>query len=472
MLTTVVAGALALIAVPRLNDAKPLTVLSGSMTGTYDIGDVVIVRPVDTAELRAGDVITFQPVSDNPALTTHRIEAVSYGSEGTQFITKGDANDAIDPEPIRPEQVMGQVWYSVPLVGHASVWMAGDWAQLAIHALAGVLLLYGTWLFGAGVLERARGGAPEEQVEQQPGLPALPKPPRVDWAHDMNRSYRHAFAASGVLAMVAVLIVVVGSPARAASERPRLLVGSSAGGPFLDQLPTALFTGAEPVVPGQGVGDTFWVKNASGAPARISVSLPDTEPSNELEAALAYDVKVGGAQLPTRLARSGRDACHTVAARRVIDPGAVQAVTVTAHLPRKAGPATMNQSASTDLRVTLTETPGGDIEICGDEAEDDPTQPTSAQTGGGQTGGGHSGGPAADGTVDCGQDVVITTTGTPTCVPTAVDAGVGGGHDDGFGGAGTWDTRPAAVVAGLLGGLLLLWAKRRREADEPAPDLA
>lgn len=156
LVVAVAAAGLALIVVPKATGSRPLTVLSGSMSGTYEIGDVVIVRPVDTDELHEGDVITFQPISDNPALTTHRIQAISYGSEGRQFVTRGDANGAVDPEPIKAEQVMGQVWYSVPFVGHASLALAGDWARTALDVLALGFLLYGGWFLSAGVAERVR----------------------------------------------------------------------------------------------------------------------------------------------------------------------------------------------------------------------------------------------------------------------------------------------------------------------------
>jgi signal peptidase len=156
VLLSVVLAAVALIVVPKATGAKPLTVLSGSMSGTYDIGDVVIVRPVDPAKLQVGDVITFQPVSDNPNLTTHRIVELTYGSEGTQFITKGDANGAIDLEPVTPEQVKGEVWYSVPVVGYASVWLASSWLGTAVEVAAGGLLLYGAWFIVAGVIEHRR----------------------------------------------------------------------------------------------------------------------------------------------------------------------------------------------------------------------------------------------------------------------------------------------------------------------------
>lgn len=154
VLAAVVAAGVLLIAAPRAVDGHPLTVLSGSMSGTYEIGDVVVVRPVEAEKLRAGDVITFQPVSDNPSLTTHRITAVTYGSEGTRFVTQGDANGAADPEPVRPEQVMGEVWYSVPMVGYASVWLAGDRVRTLVNLGSGGLVLYGAWLMASGLLDR------------------------------------------------------------------------------------------------------------------------------------------------------------------------------------------------------------------------------------------------------------------------------------------------------------------------------
>ena len=160
LLAAVVAAALALIVVPKAAGAKPLTVLSGSMTGTYDIGDVVIVRPAATEELVVGDVITFQATSDDPTLTTHRIVGLAYGSDGTRFVTQGDANDAADPSPIRPEQVMGEVWYSVPVVGHASLWMAGGWVRNALDLLAAGLLVYGGWFVALGLIERRRRSVP------------------------------------------------------------------------------------------------------------------------------------------------------------------------------------------------------------------------------------------------------------------------------------------------------------------------
>ena len=157
LLGTVVLCGLALIVVPKATGSRPLTVLTGSMTPTYLPGDVVIVRPADATSLQIGDVITFQAVSDDPRLTTHRIKSVVLTGTGRQYVTQGDANGAVDPAPITPAQVRGTVWYSVPYVGYAATWAAGGTLRLLINIAAGGLLLYGGYMVAAGALDRRRG---------------------------------------------------------------------------------------------------------------------------------------------------------------------------------------------------------------------------------------------------------------------------------------------------------------------------
>jgi signal peptidase len=166
LLGLVIAGGLALIVVPKATGAKPLTILSGSMTGTYDIGDVVVVKPVDTDELQIGDVITFQPFSDDPQLTTHRIVGVSFGSNGREFVTQGDANNAADLKPISEKQVMGKVWYSVPKVGYASVCFAGHLMRTVTDLVGIGLLLYAGVFIAGGLRERRRKNTEDDTTTE------------------------------------------------------------------------------------------------------------------------------------------------------------------------------------------------------------------------------------------------------------------------------------------------------------------
>jgi len=156
VLLAVLALAIALAVVPRMMGGAALTVLTGSMEPTYSPGDMVVSLPHD--RYAVGDIVTFQPVSDDPALITHRIVSVLELPSGTEYVTRGDANGA-DDVPIVAEQIMGEVAYSVPWIGFASQ-AAGDHRSLLL-ALAGAGLLgYGIYAVGAAVLARRRAASP------------------------------------------------------------------------------------------------------------------------------------------------------------------------------------------------------------------------------------------------------------------------------------------------------------------------
>ena len=141
-LLVVLAVAVALTVVPRLLGGAALTVLTGSMVPTYEPGDVVVVRGVEDAaqEVQVGDVVTFQPVSDDPALVTHRVVEKVFSTRGTTFVTRGDANGA-DDDPLVPEQIKGVAVYHVPWVGHLSLWVGGHRGTV-VGAAAALLLGY------------------------------------------------------------------------------------------------------------------------------------------------------------------------------------------------------------------------------------------------------------------------------------------------------------------------------------------
>lgn len=138
LLAVLLALAAATAVVPRLLGAVPLAVLSDSMRPAFAAGDLVVARPVDPEQLRPGDVVTFRPRSDDPALVTHRVLSVDRGPGGvTGLVTRGDANAAAD-EPLVPEQVVGRVLYTVPHAGHLAQVPAAR--GLAVAAGAGLVV--------------------------------------------------------------------------------------------------------------------------------------------------------------------------------------------------------------------------------------------------------------------------------------------------------------------------------------------
>jgi signal peptidase I len=145
------------IAIPRLTGATPYTILTGSMTPTYPPGTLVVDKPADPDSVGVGTVVTYQLESGKPAVVTHRVVAVTTTVTGEQrFITQGDANPAPDEEPVRPEQIRGQVWYAVPQLGRVSVLFSGHERQLLTYGIAGLLGLYALSMFAGAFRDRRR----------------------------------------------------------------------------------------------------------------------------------------------------------------------------------------------------------------------------------------------------------------------------------------------------------------------------
>ncbi|MFS0703087.1 signal peptidase I [Cellulomonas sp. 179-A 9B4 NHS] len=176
LLLVVLALAVALAVVPRALDGAALTVLTGSMVPTYDPGDVVVVRGVKDAqaEVQVGDVISFQPLPDDPTLVTHRVVEVRSTTDGPRWVTRGDANGA-DDEPLQAKQIKAEVVYHVPYVGHATL-AVGQHRSTVVIGAAIALFAYGAFM----VLRPERTPAAEEPAVDEPAVdepvPALTEP--------------------------------------------------------------------------------------------------------------------------------------------------------------------------------------------------------------------------------------------------------------------------------------------------------
>lgn len=147
------------IVVPRVAGAVPLTVLSGSMEPTLPVGALAVVRPVDTQDVRIGDVITFLPNPDDSTAVTHRVTAIQNHQDGTRtFTTQGDANSAPDA-PVADYQVRGRVWYSLPWLGYVSSAMNGEHREQVVYVAAGGFFVWALTLWGRGWAEHRRAAA-------------------------------------------------------------------------------------------------------------------------------------------------------------------------------------------------------------------------------------------------------------------------------------------------------------------------
>lgn len=87
--------------VPNVLGYAPLSVQTGSMSGTFETGDLIICKVTNdpSYEYEKGDVVTF-PIEINgvSALNTHRIVDVIEDENITYYQTQGDNADT-NPEP-------------------------------------------------------------------------------------------------------------------------------------------------------------------------------------------------------------------------------------------------------------------------------------------------------------------------------------------------------------------------------------
>lgn len=100
----------------------PAAVYSGSMRPAMDVGDVVIIAKVTPDTIKPGDVVQFR--EGNYTVIHRVIEVVEI--EGSKFfITKGDANNKPDTNPVIPGNVVGKAVFTIPKVGWVAIVVKG-----------------------------------------------------------------------------------------------------------------------------------------------------------------------------------------------------------------------------------------------------------------------------------------------------------------------------------------------------------
>ena len=157
VLMIAVFAALVLIVVPRVTGSEAYTVLTNSMAPNFPPGTFLVVKPVDFAELKYGDVVTFQMFSGRPDVETHRIVGFAATQEGEKtLITKGDNNGVSDAEPVRSLQLKGKLFYAVPYVGYAANALGNADRNLWVTLGAAGLIGYGALLVVRGVRNRGQ----------------------------------------------------------------------------------------------------------------------------------------------------------------------------------------------------------------------------------------------------------------------------------------------------------------------------
>jgi len=108
--------------VPTAFSGNLAIVRSSSMEPAMRAGALAVMLPIDTKDVKAGDIIAFDPPWDpDPDVTvSHRVIGVYYYDEDIFFDTKGDATEDSDPQYVPAQSVHGKVVFSIPYLGYAT----------------------------------------------------------------------------------------------------------------------------------------------------------------------------------------------------------------------------------------------------------------------------------------------------------------------------------------------------------------
>ncbi|MFB7252283.1 signal peptidase I [Microbacterium sp. NPDC056234] len=310
LLAIVCALALFTVVVPFLLGGQSYTVLTGSMHPALEQGHLIAVRPTPIADIRVGDVVTYQLHSGQPEVVTHRVVAVGVDGTGERILTtQGDANNVADAAPVREVQIRGILVYAIPWLGWINIWATPS-VKSVVVAIIGILAI--AW-----------------------GVMAL--------AGDVVRRRRLSATAAAAVAVVAALagVLTAAPPAQATSAEASPLFLSHDGVTWTQDGTLRLLEGTRALIPGDTLDVPLWVRNASPdvAGARIETAWVPTDPAS------AADVELAEALTEAAPWRTERD----------LRAGASIQVPLRVALPAAGSNDLRDASAALEITVTLSQ---------------------------------------------------------------------------------------------------------------------
>jgi len=127
------------LTVPKMFGYHIYTVISGSMEPAIPIGSLVYIKEMSPEDIAEDDVIAFYGAKDEFSIITHRVleNQVLMG----EFITKGDANETKDMNPVPYANFIGKVNLSIPMVGGIAEFLASFAGKITAAAIVALSLI-------------------------------------------------------------------------------------------------------------------------------------------------------------------------------------------------------------------------------------------------------------------------------------------------------------------------------------------
>ena len=116
-------------------------IVSESMKGEYEIGDILISKNVPVEEINVGDNVTYMGETGalKGIIVTHKVvEKMETGTD-VYFTTKGIANDVEDPR-IRYDQIFGKVVYKTVILSAIAKLMNNQLTYYILFTLVALII--------------------------------------------------------------------------------------------------------------------------------------------------------------------------------------------------------------------------------------------------------------------------------------------------------------------------------------------
>lgn len=131
---------------------QPTIIASGSMRPTLEVGDMAAIVQTRPEAIKVGDIIQSWKEGE-PAPIIHRVVEIYKSGGTTYFVTKGDANNAPDPDPIIPIKTVGKVVLTIPKLGWIPIYtkkaIASIWAFFSANTIPAYVTLTTTALMAS-----------------------------------------------------------------------------------------------------------------------------------------------------------------------------------------------------------------------------------------------------------------------------------------------------------------------------------
>lgn len=127
--------------VVRVFGYTPYVVESGSMEPTIPTYSIAYVKNVDANDINKKDVIAF---NIDKKVVTHRVIYVNKNENC--FVTKGDANKAKDPSPVKFENCVGKVSFHIEYLGQGILFLQTLKGKIILGGIIVINIIINYWL--------------------------------------------------------------------------------------------------------------------------------------------------------------------------------------------------------------------------------------------------------------------------------------------------------------------------------------